>query len=206
MQYFYAFILSFIISFVGSLQPGPVNLAVIASSFQKQYKNAIFIAIGGSLPEFLFCFIAFKAANFIVKWQPFFYYFQIIMAVLLLIVGLYLWFNKTNVSLKTTQQNGFLLGTILAVLNPQLILFWTTVITYIHVNNLFELNLFETNFTLFYFCIGATFGAFSLHYLLIFLSKIFVNIPVKLFFSYADKTIAIIFVLLAIIQTIKLIQ
>lgn len=204
MQYFFAFILSFIISFVGSLQPGPVNLAVIAASFQKQYRNAIFIAIGGSLPEFLFCFIAFKATNLIVKWQQFFYYFQIIMAALLLIVGLYLWFNKANITLKTTQQNGFLLGTILAVLNPQLILFWTTLITYIHVNSLFELNLFETNFILFYFCAGATFGAFSLHYLLISLSKIFVNIPVKLFFYYTDKSIALIFVFLAIMQTVKL--
>lgn len=204
MNFFYAFILAFIISFVGSLQPGPVNLAVIASSFQKRYKNAIFIAIGGSFPEFLFCFIALKAANLIVKWQEFFYYFQILMAVLLFIVGLYLWFNKTNITLKNTQQNGLILGIILAILNPQLIIFWTTVITYIHVNNLFDLNLFETNFTLFYFCAGATIGAFSLHYLLIFLSKIFVNIPVILFFSYADKTIAIIFVLLAIMQTVKL--
>jgi threonine/homoserine/homoserine lactone efflux protein len=204
MQFFYAFILSSIISFVGSLQPGPVNIAVISASIQKQFKNALLIAIGGSLPEFLFCFIAFKAANFIDIWHQYFFYFQIIIATLLFIVGVYLWFNKTNITLKTTQQNGFLLGTILAVLNPQLILFWTTVITYIHVNNLFELNLFETNFTLFYFCAGATFGAFSLHYLLIFLSKIFVNIQVKLFFSYADKTIAIIFVFLAIMQTVKL--
>ncbi len=202
--FFYTFILAFIISFVGSIQPGPVNLAVITSSFQKHYRNAIFIAIGGSLPEFIFCFIAFKASNLIVRWQHLFYYFQIIMAILLLIVGLYLWFNKSKITLKTTKQNGFLLGTVLALLNPQLIIFWATVITYIHVNNVFNLNIVEAKFVLFYFSAGATIGAFSLHCLLIYLSKYFVNVPLKLFFCYADKTIAIIFVVLAIIQIVKL--
>ena len=198
------FILAFAISFVGSLQPGPVNLAVLTSSSLKQYKNAISIAIGGSLPEFLFCFIAFKASNLIIKWHQLFYFFQIVMAILLLVLGIFLWFNKSNVALKATKQNGFLLGTALAILNPQLIIFWTTVITYIHVNNLFYIHLEDIKHAFFYFCAGATLGAFSLHSLLIYLSKKFLDIPLKVFFNYADKTIALIFVILAIIQIIKL--
>jgi threonine/homoserine/homoserine lactone efflux protein len=128
------------------------------------------------------------------------------MAVLLLIVGLYLWFNKTNITLKNTQQNGFILGTILAVLNPQLILFWTTVITYIQLNGVFETTLFENNYLVVLFCFGATFGAFILHFLLVILSNRFIKISLQSFFKYADKIIAIIFVILAIVQIIKLLN
>jgi threonine/homoserine/homoserine lactone efflux protein len=204
LVFVYIFFLAFAISFVGSLQPGPVNLAVLTSSSLKQYKNAMSIAIGGSLPEFLFCFIAFKASYLIIKWHQLFYFFQIAMTILLLVLGLFLWFNKSNVTLKVTKRKGFLLGTALAILNPQLIIFWTTVITYIHVNNLFYFHLEDVKYAFFYFCAGATLGAFSLHCLLIYLSKKFFDIPLKIFFNYADKTIALIFVILAIIQIIKL--
>lgn len=206
MLFFYAFIVSFAISFVGSLQPGPVNIAVLASSFQKRFKNAIFIAIGGSLPEFLFSFIAFKATSYIVIWYQYFIYFQIIIVILLLIAGLYLWFNKTNIAFKTTQKNGFLLGFTLAVLNPQLILFWTTVITYIQLNGVFETTLFENNYLVVLFCFGASFGALTIHVLLIFLSNKFLKISLQSFFKYANKIIAIIFVILAIVQIIKLLN
>lgn len=204
--YIYAFILAFIISFVGSVQPGPVNLAVISSSFQKQYRNAIFIAIGGSLPEFVFCLIALKTSTAITKWQHLFFYYQISISILLLIIGLYLWFNKSKIILKTTKRNGFFLGAILASLNPQLIIFWTTVVTYLHVNNTFNLNLEPTKSFFLFFCVGASIGAFCLHSILIFTSKIFVNMPLKLFFNYADKTIAIILLILAIMQIIKLLN
>jgi hypothetical protein len=69
---------------------------------------------------------------------------------------------------------------------------------------LFYIHLEDIKHAFFYFCAGATLGAFSLHSLLIYLSKKFLDIPLKVFFNYADKTIALIFVILAIIQIIKL--
>jgi threonine/homoserine/homoserine lactone efflux protein len=206
MLLFTAFLLSFCISFIGSLQPGPVNIAVISASIQKQYKNALLIAIGGSLPEFIFSYIAFKATNYIVIWHQYFIYFQIIIAILLAIVGVYLWFSKTNITFKSTNKNGFTLGTILALLNPQLILFWTTVIAYIQLNNLVGINLFESSSFMLSFCIGATLGAFTLHSILIYISKIYFKISFQSFFKYADKIIALIFVILAFIQIIKLLN
>jgi threonine/homoserine/homoserine lactone efflux protein len=200
-----AFLLSFAISFVGSIQPGPVNLAVLSSSLQQKYGNAIFVAMGGSWPEFVFCFIALKASTYIIQWEQYFVYFQVLMILLLLITAIYLWLSKTNITAKSTSKKGFILGSFLAIINPQLILFWTTIITYIHINNLFNINLFENNKTLMFFAAGASFGAFALHLLLIYVSKVYINLSVNSFFKFTDKTIAIIFVILAIIQTINII-
>lgn len=200
----YTFLLSFVISLAGSIQPGPVNLAILAACLQKQYKNAVYTAIGGSTPEFIFCLIALKAAGYIARWQNLFYIFQIVLVILLLVAAAFLWFNKNNATAKVTRQHGFMLGATLAVLNPQLIIFWTSVITYIQVNHLLQINLFESPVQLLLFSLGAVFGAFTLHIILIVISKIYIKIPVQSFFRYADKTIAVIFIILATFQTIKL--
>jgi threonine/homoserine/homoserine lactone efflux protein len=201
MQLLIVFLISFIVSFLGSMQPGPVNLAVLAASIQKEFRNAFFIAIGGSLPEFIFCFLALKAAKLFLSMQDFYFYFQIVLIVIFLAASLYLWFSKENATLKVTKQNGFLLGTLLASLNPQLILFWIMVVTYIHVNT--ELNLFLNLFTMTVFSLGSLFGAFFMHASLIYFSKSFLKISINTFAKYADKTISVILFFLAVLQTIK---
>ncbi len=201
-----AFLLSFAISFVGSIQPGPVNLAVLSSSLQQKYRNAIFVAIGGSWPEFVFCFIALKAADYLIQWKQYFLYFQVLMILLLLFIAIYLWFNKTSIIAKSTKKKGFILGSFLALINPQLILFWTTIITYIHINHLFYINLFENNKMLIFFSTGASFGAFALHLLLIFMCKVYIKLSINTFLAFANKTISIIFVILAIIQTVNMLN
>lgn len=200
-----AFFTSFIISFVGSLQPGPVNLAVLSSSIQKKYKHALWVSVGGSWPEFAFCFIALKAAQLVTHAKQYFDYYQIIITITFYVLGIYLWFSKSNKVLKTSNKNGVLLGSILAILNPQLILFWTVVISYIHINQIQNLNLFNEISTQLFFAFGASIGALTLHLLLIYLCKNYIQISVQKIFKHANKTISIIFVILAIIQTINII-
>lgn len=199
-----AFALAFVVSCLGSMQPGPVNLAILASTIQKQNRNAILIAIGGSIPEFIFCFIAIKTSHLVLSLNHLFYYFQIALAIIFLIGGIYLWLNKTNVTNKITKYNGIVLGLSLAVLNPQLILFWTTVITYIQINNLLPITVFNDQISLFAFCLGSTLGAFILHVALIAFSRKFITIDMSKFFKYADKTTGTIFIILSIFQIIKL--
>ena len=54
IELFYLFVLSSLISFVGSLQPGPVNLSVIHASYSQNFKTALLVAIGGALPELIY--------------------------------------------------------------------------------------------------------------------------------------------------------
>jgi threonine/homoserine/homoserine lactone efflux protein len=204
MELFYAFSISFIVSFLGSIQPGPVNLAVLSASVQYKYKNALLIAIGGSWPEFVFCFLAIKATSLIVKWQPYFFYFQIALILLFLLVGIYLWLSKKAITANFTDNNGVKLGSILAILNPQLILFWTAIITYFQINKLFNIELLANKSIIFIFCLGACLGAFSLHLFIILLTKKFVKLSFQSFLKYADKFTAIIFIILALVQFMKI--
>ena len=90
----------------------------------------------------------------------------------------------------------------MAVLNPQLILFWLAAIAYLQTNQI--LNLFHNNYILVLFCLGAMFGALALHVLLIYLSKKLFDKKATIFLIYADKIVASIFAFLAIFQTIKI--
>jgi len=202
MDYFFAFVLAFTISFLGSIQPGPVNLAVLTSSMQHKYQNAFLIALGGSWPEFMFSFMAFKLAAFVVVLPIFITYFKIAIIAVFIILAVYLWFSKTNRSASISNKNGFVLGSLLAVLNPQLILFWLAAIAYLQTNQI--LNLFHNNYILVLFCLGAMFGALALHVLLIYLSKKLFDNKATIFLKYADKIVASIFAFLAIFQTIKI--
>ena len=202
MEYFFAFTLAFIISLFGSVQPGPVNLAVLTSSIQRKYKNAFFIALGGSWPEFMFSFIAFKLAAFVVVLPIFITYFKIAIIIVLIILAVNLWFSKTNISASVSNKNGFVFGSLLAILNPQLILFWLAAIACIQTNQI--LNLFHNNYVLLLFCLGAMVGALVFHILLIYLSKRWFGNMATVFLKYADKIVASIFAFLAIFQTIKI--
>ncbi len=202
MDYFFAFASAFTISFLGSIQPGPVNLAVLTSSFQHKYQNAFLIALGGSWPEFMFSFMAFKLAAFVVVLPIFITYFKIAIIAVFIILAVYLWFSKANKSVSVSNKNGFVLGSLLAVLNPQLILFWLAAIAYLQTNQI--LNLFHNNYILVLFCLGAMFGALTLHVLLIYLSKKWFDSKATIFLKYADKIVASIFAFLAIFQTIKI--
>jgi threonine/homoserine/homoserine lactone efflux protein len=133
-------------------------------------------------------------------------YIQIAIALIFIVIASFLWFSKSNHITKSTEKNGFLLGSVLAILNPQLILFWTTVIAYLHINNFLGINLFESYKLYLPFCLGAAIGAFCLHVCIIYLSKKFANNSFDFFVKYIDKIIALIFVMLAIIQIIKIIQ
>lgn len=197
-----AFLAAFTISFLGSVQPGPVNLAVLTSSMQHKYQNAFLIALGGSWPEFMFSFIAFKLAGFVVVLPVFVTCFKVVIIAVFVILAIYLWFSNANISANVSNKNGFLLGSLLAILNPQLILFWLAAIAYLQTNQV--LNLFHSNYILLLFCLGAMFGALALHVLLIVLSKKWFNNKATIFLKYADKIVAIIFVFLAIFQTIKI--
>ena len=53
-----SFSIAAVISFIGSLQPGPVNLQVLYSGFAGSRKQALLCAAGGIVPEFVYCVLA----------------------------------------------------------------------------------------------------------------------------------------------------
>lgn len=166
-------LLSMAISFVGSLQPGPVNMAVVYHALQKHYRTGLFVAIGGSLPELFYSIVALKLHSIIAGYLSILHQFTIVFNVLLILLGLLLVFRKhatdNEVTFSTTQ--GFLSGLLLALLNPQLLIFWLAVISGLTIYN-FEINTFYQQSV---FALGACIGAFALHLLVLVSIKQFQN-------------------------------
>lgn len=136
MDALWAFIIASIVSIWGSLQLGMVNTAVVETTLSKGKKSAFFLALGGILPEIPYSLIALmslrateflNAHKILVSW---------IIGVILLLIGFY-YFRKSQkdatkngrVILKTSKRRtDFVKGLFLALLNPQLILFWSGIV------------------------------------------------------------------------------
>lgn len=158
------FFVAAIISYVASLQLGPVNLRVIQSTIQHNKQYALRVGLGGSLPEILYAGIAFyitellNAEKFEAKWMP------LITLFVFLFLGIYNIRKKAkpqkiDENATQTHQKAFGEGFILALLNPQLITFWLIIITFIKTHgHLVNATLVQQTA----FVVGAAAGAFVL--------------------------------------------
>lgn len=169
MDFIIYFLIAAIISFLGSLQPGPVNMAVLYAASNKQYKQGLYIAIGGSIPEFIFSFIALKFYTIISIHVQSIHQFSLALDILFIAIGILLFFVKKSNKVLTDSslKKGFFTGFLLAIVNPQLILFWLAVITSLSIQQI----QIDTNGQQIAFAIGTIIGAFLLHLLLLYAIK-----------------------------------
>ncbi len=204
------FVASCVISFIGSLQLGPVNLYVINSVLNFNKKTALAVAIGGSIPEFIYCSLAVFASDYIQKSETLNYVFKIVFIIILLIIAV-IYFRKkitsNNISKisapqKSTYYQSALKGFALAMLNPQLLPFWIFVKIYFDSFNLLTL---KTELHYFSFILGAGLGAFFLLATIItFVSKYKALILTYMNNKYYYKVLSILFLLIAIQQLFSL--
>lgn len=195
------FTLALIISFVGSMQPGPVNLSVMYATLHRRNKRALFIAIGGSLPELIFSGIALIAS---VQLQAYFLhlrYFKIFLACLFILAGFWLIINvpKGKSKVNESSQNAFLFGFLLASINPQLIFFWTAIILSLESYGIVLLS--ASFWEKISFIIGSGVGAFALHFLIMhWLKRNQFSKGVLFFKKHANQVIGILLILLGLIM------
>lgn len=153
-------------SFLGSLQLGIVNVSVMDTTLRKGRKAAFWVALGGSLPEILYCSLACSVGNFFVGNALLLDVFRFLVGTILLFLAFRLWHTKKtslfsiksdNIASKSWQN--FLKGLGLASLNPQLLPFWLLV----HISfNSYDFLVFRSYTDHIYFIVGAGLGAFVL--------------------------------------------
>ena len=206
------FFTSCVASFLGSLQLGPVNLFVIDSVLYKNKRSAFFVALGGSIPEFMYCGLAVYANQFLFKSAVFQITFQIAFIIILLFIGCLFWFKRpgvitikdTSSNAKTSATKNFIKGFSLAALNPQLLPFWMFVHVYFNSVKLLQTQSTAKNFS---FILGSGFGAFFfLTLLLVIIDKYKLSILNYINNRYYFKILAILFFAIAIQQSVSLIR
>lgn len=129
---------SIVVSFAGSVQLGPVNLLVIDTALFNNKKQAVIVAIGGSLPEFIYCTIAVYLNAYLEDYQSIFYVFKIVFICVLLIYAVVYFLKKRNdltekiYTTKSDTIGSFMKGFTMGLFNPQLLPFWMAIQLYLN--------------------------------------------------------------------------
>lgn len=132
----FLFIFAAVASFIGSLQAGLVNTAVLAHTVQRGPAAGRRMAIGGSIPEILYAGVAYLFANALLEklgiGQD-----RIGIAVGIVLVGMGLYFTfifkpKFDPERMEVKATGVRRGLVLGLANPQLVLFWCGIVLALH--------------------------------------------------------------------------
>jgi len=165
MEILLLFLLTAFISFLGSVQLGPVNTCVIRTTIYKGIGPAFRVALGGIIPEIMYSLFAVLVIQFAVAYTNWLPAMNTIASIAIGGYGIYLLFqaNKKTVEYESQEKNGnqkpFWMGFTLALLNPMLLPFWTAVLTRLQDMELFKVSNFQYQLA---FILGSATGAFCI--------------------------------------------
>ena len=203
MEYLLAFAIAAVISLWGSLQLGIVNVAVIQTALDRGRTQAYFMAVGGALAEIPYVLIAAVGSRWAHSLQGDQQWIYRILGLVFIGLGLYFLVRPVvdrpiDRSKQLKAHGGsFLKGFGLAILNPQLIIYWSGILFLLESGKLgwndLQLQLELDLAGRWSFAIGAAAGAFAMLSIYIWLSLKFherfghrfrkiVNVLVGIFF------------------------
>ena len=155
-------IVAFVVSYVGSIPPGTINVSVMQLAIQKRRRAAVFFAFAASAVEFVYAGFTVQFHILLNNNESLADYFRIITSVALIGLGLWNIFSKsTSDSVIVNSEkgrHGFLRGMMLGILNPMSIPFWLAITTYLENDDLISVE----GFGFWAYLIGLSAGTFCL--------------------------------------------
>ena len=190
-------------SFVGSMPPAPGNLITIQLSITKGIRAALLFAFGEVIFEFIFGYISWEIASFIADKNKYNLHLSAIAIPVFLIMAFYFLFNKKSEKQATQLKNtkSFYYGLLIGLLNPLAIPFWVYTISLFFSNGQIE----KESPYYWYFLAGIPIGSFALLALYALLGEKIQSI-MKFRIELLNRIIAILFFLMALLQTIQLLK
>ncbi|MEQ8714447.1 MAG: LysE family transporter [Cyclobacteriaceae bacterium] len=151
-----------VVSYLGSIPPGTLNLTVIQLGIKEQHSAALNFAFASALVEFFYAGIAVKAQLYLTSNPAISGYFQLVTGCLLLVIGLinllYRRKGRADTSKDVSAKGGFWRGFVLSSLNPMAIPFWLAVTAALQSAEW----LLITNQNLIFYLLGISSGTFIL--------------------------------------------
>jgi len=164
------FIIGTIISFIGSIPPGTLNLAVLQLGMEHKIKAAIRFALAVSIIEYPYAWIAVVFEGWITSSPVIIDNFQLITAIVMLVIGAFsVWSARkpSDFSVKFNE-SGFRRGLILSILNPMAIPFWIAYTAFLKSQGWIDLS---TSWRVHSYVLGTSVGVMILLTLFTFLAK-----------------------------------
>ena len=123
------FLFTTLVSFIGSLQAGLVNTAVLATTVRNGRASGLRMAFGGAIPEFIHAGIAYVFAGWVQQkiGADENTVTLIASSILILLGGYFLFFfnpHLPDLDQEAQKARGFTKGFLIGLANPQLLLFW----------------------------------------------------------------------------------
>lgn len=191
-----------VVSFLGYIPPGNVNLTAMQLSINKSLKQALIFIITFSVFEAIFTYILMRFAAWFAQKQDILQILNWILIVIFIVLGILTW-NKWQQNLpkqKDFKKSAAVrTGVILGIFNPIQIPFWAIAGTFLISHNLIT----TKGFGLQFFSIGSGIGAFLCLYLYAKFAQ-FIQIKFSLSSKIINHGIALVFFSLAIISAIRL--
>ncbi|MBV6641885.1 MAG: LysE family transporter [Cyclobacteriaceae bacterium] len=171
------FLVAFIVSYMGSIPPGTINISTMQLAIQGKRRAAVFLSLAASLVEFIYAGITVRFQLILSESDWFTDHFYIITAIPMVVLGVAnLWTSSDSKSfltkVKATGRSGFKRGLVLGLLNPLTLPYWLTVTAYLQTHKLISLD----GALFWYYLIGISVGTFLLLITIILLGKKFSNI------------------------------
>jgi threonine/homoserine/homoserine lactone efflux protein len=139
LSWFLIFMLTFGISFLGSVHPGPVNLSVVQATLRRGYRTGLWLAAGGCVPEILYGLLAVRGVKLFERWPGLFETLRVAVVPVLLGLGTWtLWRTYQPAPSRPAAPDdaggrySFGRGLVLSLLNPQLLAFWVVILVWYH--------------------------------------------------------------------------
>ena len=158
---FQVFIIAMIVSFMGSIPPGTLNILVLQLGLEKKLNAAFRFAIAVAIIEYPYAWIAVEFEGWITKSSVVQENFKLLAAIVMTALGvLGLWSaRKPSTFAIKLQESGFRRGLILSILNPQAIPWWIGMTAYLKAEGWIVL---DTTWRLHSYVLGTAAGALAL--------------------------------------------
>jgi threonine/homoserine/homoserine lactone efflux protein len=155
---------AFLVSFIGSIPPGTINITGMQLSIQGHKRAALYFALGASITELIYAGITVRFQIYLSAKPEFTAFFDVISSLVLLSLGIVNLFAKNQTqklvdnSNTVSAKNGFGRGVVLSLLNPLTIPFWLMVTAFLQNQSLVQLD--DTGFWA--YILGIAAGTFLL--------------------------------------------
>lgn len=171
MEVLIAFLLAFVFSFVGSIPPATINLTVVQLGLEHKVSIALRLSLAAALVEYPYAWIAIKFEHLITASPMIEKNFQLISAVVILVMGVLNLSAASNKPSKLSEKisnSGFRRGLLLGILNPLAIPYWIGMVALLTGQKWLDLS---TTMRVQGFLVGVSLGAFILLALLAYLAR-----------------------------------
>jgi len=120
------FLVGALVSFIGSIPPGTLNLAVLQLGMEQKIKTALRFSLAVAIIEYPYAWIAVVFEDWVTSSPIIVDNFQLITAIVMTVIGAFsIWSARKPSEFSVRfNESGFRRGIILSILNPMAIPFW----------------------------------------------------------------------------------